>query len=166
MTGTLRPSMKSVTPEAAVEIALSDHFPHIGARAPDRPTIFLGKWCPRFGFQGKSGWWFGPRQAARHAGGPVTRRGRSGTTNRMDEPLTPYDAEHIRDALIHDPRVNELDVHLRQVNDTLVVTGNVASEQRRDAITEVVSELAPDVDIRNDVTVTDLSAPSGQEVVS
>lgn len=84
----------------------------------------------------------------------------------MDEPLTPYDAEHIRDALIHDPRVNELDVHLRQVNDTLVVTGNVASEQRRDAITTVVAELAGDVKVRNDVTVTDLSAPPGQEVVS
>ena len=84
----------------------------------------------------------------------------------MDQPVTPYDAEHIRDALIHDPRVNELDVHLRQVNDTLVVTGNVGSEQRRDAITAVVAELAGDVKVRNDVTVTDLSAPPGQEVVS
>ena len=84
----------------------------------------------------------------------------------MDEERTPYDAEHIRDALIHDPRVNELDVHVRLVSDTLVVTGNVASEQRRDAITQVVAELAPDVALRNDVSVTDLSAPSGQEVVS
>ena len=84
----------------------------------------------------------------------------------MDERLTPYDAEHIRDALIHDARVNELDVHLRVVNDALVVTGNVSSEQRRDAITQVVAELAPDVEIRNDVNVTDLSAPTGQEVVS
>jgi osmotically-inducible protein OsmY len=84
----------------------------------------------------------------------------------MDEPQTPYDAEHIRDALIHDPRVSELDVHVRLVNDTLVVTGNVATEQRRDAITRVVTELVGDAEIRNDVTVTDLSAPSGQEVVS
>lgn len=84
----------------------------------------------------------------------------------MDEPLTPYDAEHIRDALVQDPRVNELDVHLRQVGDTIVVTGNVASGKRRDAITEVIAELVGAVKIRNEVTVTDLSAPSGQEVVS
>ena len=84
----------------------------------------------------------------------------------MDERQTPYEAEHIRDALIHDGRVNELDVHVRLVNETLVITGNVASEQRRDAITEVVGELAPGVPLRNDVNVTDLSAPSGQEVVS
>jgi hypothetical protein len=84
----------------------------------------------------------------------------------MDEDRTPYDAEHIRDQLVHDARVNELDVHVRMVNDTLLITGHVASPQRRDAITEVVAELAPDVTIRNDVSVTDLTAPSGHEVIS
>ena len=83
----------------------------------------------------------------------------------MNDELSTYDTEHLRDALIHDPRVNELDVHVQMVNATLVVTGNVASDQRRDAITAVISELAPEVEIRNDVSVTDLSAPSGQEVV-
>lgn len=84
----------------------------------------------------------------------------------MDEQLTPYDIEHIREALVHDPRVNELDVHVRVVDDALVVTGNVASVQRRDAITAVVTELVPELEVRNDVSVTDLSAPTGQEVVS
>ena len=84
----------------------------------------------------------------------------------MDDQPTVYDTEHIRDALIHDPRVNELDVHVRVINDELVVTGNVASAERRDAISVVVAELAGDYPVRNDVTVTDLSAPSGQEVVS
>ena len=83
----------------------------------------------------------------------------------MNDELSTYDTEHLRDALIHDPRVSELDLHVRMVNATLVVTGNVASAQRRDAIAEVIGELAPDVELRNDVSVTDLSAPSGQEVV-
>jgi hypothetical protein len=83
----------------------------------------------------------------------------------MNDELSTYDTEHLRDALISDPRVSELDLHVRMVNARLVVTGNVASAQRRDAITEVIGELAPDVEVRNDVSVTDLSAPSGQEVV-
>lgn len=85
----------------------------------------------------------------------------------MAEPsLDTYDTEHIREALIQDHRVNELDVQVRMVGQTLVVTGNVASQQRRDAITDVVAELAPGVAIRNDISVNDLSEPAGQEVVS
>ena len=80
--------------------------------------------------------------------------------------MSTYDTEHIREALIRDPRVNELGVQVRMVNDELVVTGDVGSEQRRQAIAEVVGELAPGVALRNDVSVTDLSAPSGQEVVT
>ncbi len=76
-----------------------------------------------------------------------------------------YDAEHIRDALIRDPRVGALDVQVRVVGDALIVTGNVASAKHRDVIGVIVGELAPDARVRNDVTVTDLSEPDGQEVV-
>jgi hypothetical protein len=83
-----------------------------------------------------------------------------------DGSLSEYDAEHIREALIHDDRVNALDAQVRLAGDALVVTGNVPTEERRQAITTVIAELAPGVEIRNDVNVADLSQPDGQEVVS
>ena len=84
----------------------------------------------------------------------------------VSEPLDGYDAEHIREQLITDPRTNTLDVHVRLAGDMLVVTGNVPTQARRDMIGQVVAELAPGVEVRNDVSVTDLSEPQGQEVVS
>ena len=79
--------------------------------------------------------------------------------------LSDYDAEHIREALIHDERVNALDAQIHLSGNALVVTGNVPSEERRQAITAVIAELAPGIEIRNDVSVADLSQPDGQEVV-
>jgi osmotically-inducible protein OsmY len=62
--------------------------------------------------------------------------------------------------------VNELGVHVRVVNGALLVTGDVPTEERRQAIGDVVAELAPGAEVRNNVSVTDLSAPVDQEVVS
>ncbi|HVM20107.1 MAG TPA: BON domain-containing protein [Egibacteraceae bacterium] len=83
-----------------------------------------------------------------------------------EQPLDPYATEHLRDALAHDPRVGTLDIHVRAVGDVLVVTGNVTSAEQRDAVDEVLGELVTDTDIRNDVTVAELSEPDGQEAVS
>lgn len=83
-----------------------------------------------------------------------------------DRPLDSYDAEHIREAVIGDPRVNALDVQVRLAGTALVVTGNAATAQQRAVIAHVVAELAPGVEIRNDVSVTDLSEPTTSEVVS
>lgn len=83
-----------------------------------------------------------------------------------DEPLDGYDAEHIREQLIADPRTSALDVQVRLAAGALVLTGNVASEERRSTIADVVAELAPDVEIRNDLSVTQMTEPDGQEVVS
>ena len=83
-----------------------------------------------------------------------------------DSTLDPYDAEHIREQLISDPRINALDVQVTPVGDALVVTGNVETEERRRLIGEAVAALAPGTDVRNDVSVADMSEPTGQEVVS
>jgi osmotically-inducible protein OsmY len=83
-----------------------------------------------------------------------------------EQSTDPYATEHLRDALAKDPRVNALDVQVRRAGDALVITGNTATAEHRDAIGEVVAELAPDARIRNDVTLTDLREPPGQEVVS
>ena len=83
-----------------------------------------------------------------------------------DEALDTYDAEHIREQLIADPRTNALDVQVQLAGAALVVTGNVASAERRDTIAQVVRELAPGVEVRNDISVTSFTEPTGQEVVS
>lgn len=80
--------------------------------------------------------------------------------------VDPYDAEHIREHLIADPRINALDVQVRPGGDGLVVTGNVETEDRRRLIGEAVAALAPGVAIRNDVSVTAMTEPTAQEVIS
>ncbi len=83
-----------------------------------------------------------------------------------EQALDSYDAEHIREQLIADPRINALDVRVELAGAALVVTGNVAMEERRQTIAEVVAELAPGVEVRNDVSVTSFAEPTDQEVVS
>ena len=80
--------------------------------------------------------------------------------------LDSYDAEHIREQLIVDPRTSALDIRVELAGEALVVTGNVETEQRRQTIAEVVAELAPGVEVRNDVSVTSFAEPTGQEVIS
>ena len=83
-----------------------------------------------------------------------------------DQPLDSYDAEHIREQLIADPRVNALDVQVELSGGALVVTGNASSEERRTVIGQVVAELAPGIDVRNDVSLVKFTEPTGQEIVS
>ncbi len=83
-----------------------------------------------------------------------------------EQGLDSYDAEHIREQLIADPRVNALDVRVELSGEALIVTGNVATHERRQTIGDVVAELAPGVDVRNDVSVTSFAEPTDQEVVS
>jgi osmotically-inducible protein OsmY len=82
------------------------------------------------------------------------------------ESLDAYDAEHIREQLIADPRTNALDVQVSLSGSALVLTGHVISEDRRRVICDVVAELAPGVEIRDDLSVTDLTEPQGSEVIS
>lgn len=78
-----------------------------------------------------------------------------------DQPA--YAAEHIREQLLHDPRVGELDVHLSIENGVVFVTGNVSTADRRAALDEVLAELLPDLQICNETTVAVFpEAPEGE----
>lgn len=83
-----------------------------------------------------------------------------------EEALDGYDAEHIREQLIADPRINALDVQVSLTGDALVLTGNAATAERKQTIADVVAEMAPGVEVRNDITVPQLTEPSGREVIS
>ncbi len=67
-----------------------------------------------------------------------------------------YTIQRIKEALAADPRAGELALEVEIANETVYLRGTVATESRRRAITEVVTELLPDCDIQNETTVEDL----------
>ena len=66
----------------------------------------------------------------------------------------PYLGEQIRERLLRDPDVAELDIHVSVDGRSVVVTGHVSTEDRRQAISRVLDEFLPDHDVRNDTTVS------------
>lgn len=76
-----------------------------------------------------------------------------------------YTAQHIKDALIHDHRVGEMTLEVTLAGGRVFVAGQVMTEQRRDAVPEVVRTIAPDLDVVNEVTVVPCDEPEGQEVL-
>jgi osmotically-inducible protein OsmY len=74
-----------------------------------------------------------------------------------------YLAEHIRDALARDERVGELGVEVTLTPAGVFLTGEVASEQRQDAVADVAREVAPGQEIHNQTTVMQYPEPSEVE---
>ncbi len=77
-----------------------------------------------------------------------------------DEPRQ-YVIERVNRALAQDSRVNALDVEVAVAGGRVFLTGDVPTQARKDAISEVVAELLPDHQISNETTVTAL-APAGE----
>jgi osmotically-inducible protein OsmY len=79
-----------------------------------------------------------------------------------DEPPQ-YVAERIRGALAGDPRVGELDVHVRIAGQKVFLGGYVGTEERRRAITEIVQSLMPDHRVFNETNVHTATESSDRE---
>lgn len=79
--------------------------------------------------------------------------------------LTPYTAQHIKDALAHDARVGEMTLDIAVRGEKVFVTGQVPTAARRDAVPEVVATIAPGLEVVNEVTVVPCDEPEGQEVL-
>jgi osmotically-inducible protein OsmY len=77
-----------------------------------------------------------------------------------------YLPEHIREQLIHDPRVAEQDLRVEVQEKKVMLGGNVSSPQIRERITEVVKEIVPGYEIVNETNVVSGSEPEGEERVS
>jgi osmotically-inducible protein OsmY len=73
-----------------------------------------------------------------------------------------YVAEHVRDALRKDPRVGELDVQVRITGSRVFINGNVATAERKRAITEIVEGLLPDAEVLNETSIQ--NAPETEEL--
>ncbi len=78
------------------------------------------------------------------------------------EPET-YLVGHVREALARDGRTNELHVEITVSGDRVFLTGEVASEESRDAVAAVVEELLPAHEIHHGTAVTALGPPEAAE---
>jgi hypothetical protein len=74
-----------------------------------------------------------------------------------------YLAEHVRDCLIHDPRVNEQDVLVRIKERRVYLGGNVSTRELREAISLVARELLPDYEVVNETTLVPAAEPDEEE---
>jgi hypothetical protein len=76
-----------------------------------------------------------------------------------------YLAAHVREALATDPRVSELGLQVRIVSGRVFVHGVVPTNERRDAISVVVAELLPELEIHNATTVESPAVANGAETI-
>jgi osmotically-inducible protein OsmY len=77
-----------------------------------------------------------------------------------------YLAGHIHETLAEDPRVSEQGISVSVTPGNIFLTGIVSTDERREAISVVARELAPDHRIHNQVTVGTFPEPTGQEVLT
>ena len=77
-----------------------------------------------------------------------------------------YLIQRVREAIAHDPRVAELELRVKMVGDKLFVTGSVSTEERRRAVSEIVRETLPDVELHNEISVAAFPLPADEETMS
>lgn len=66
----------------------------------------------------------------------------------------PYLVEHIREHLLRDRRVGELDIHVAVEGNRVFVTGHVSTQERHDAVSAALAEYLPDHEVQNETTVS------------
>jgi osmotically-inducible protein OsmY len=71
-----------------------------------------------------------------------------------------YTAEHIHQALASDERVSEPELRVKVVAGRVVVTGEIHTRARRDAVAAVVHEVDPDLVVDNQTTVLETTPAS------
>ena len=77
-----------------------------------------------------------------------------------------YLAEHIREALAHDPRVSQPGLSVTVAGGKILLSGEVATEDRKAAAGEVVERLAEGRAVHNALTVSALSEPADRESIA
>ncbi|MBD0349339.1 MAG: BON domain-containing protein [Thermoleophilia bacterium] len=84
----------------------------------------------------------------------------------MAEEPKQYVIERVHRALAEDPRANVLDVEVTLAGGRVFLTGDVATQARKDAISEVVRELLPDHEVCNETTVVSYAPATEPEDIS
>jgi predicted nucleotidyltransferase len=70
-----------------------------------------------------------------------------------------YSIGKLRDAIARDPRTNELDVLIETADGKILLRGEVLTEERRQAASEIARECCPGHHVENQIRVTQLSDP-------
>ncbi|MFN2590584.1 MAG: BON domain-containing protein [Actinomycetota bacterium] len=73
-----------------------------------------------------------------------------------------YQVQRVREALAHDPRVGELELQVTIRAGKAFVAGTVPTEEVQRAVTEVVREVVPELDVQNQTTAP--TFPEDEEV--
>jgi hypothetical protein len=77
-----------------------------------------------------------------------------------------YLASRIAERLAADPQVAELGIRVTVKPRWLLLSGVVATPERRDEILRIVGQEAPGTEIRSDITVAEAAEPTDQEILS
>ncbi|HXG92233.1 MAG TPA: BON domain-containing protein [Blastocatellia bacterium] len=72
----------------------------------------------------------------------------------------------IQNALATDPRTSKQDVKVMIHSGRIHLMGQTSTDERRHTIAKVVSEVVPDMEVRNEMTVIELTEPAQAEVIS
>jgi Icc-related predicted phosphoesterase len=109
----------------------------------------------------------GKREAPWRGAGPQARRGVKMDRKTGEDMNVEYQylVGKLQEALATDPRVNALDVKVIICGDKVHLTGEVHTEERREAVAEVVAEILPGAEVRNELTVCELSQAFPPEVI-
>lgn len=83
----------------------------------------------------------------------------------MSDDQPEYLVGRIQQALATDPRTGELELDIRIAGGRVVVIGTVATRERCEAVLAVVRETAPDLDVRDELSVTEEQTPGPSEQV-
>jgi hypothetical protein len=70
--------------------------------------------------------------------------------------------QRVEQAIANDARTNELGVHIESIERRVIVRGEVASEERRDAVLTVVHEHLPEAEIVDQLQLSDDTQPPGR----
>jgi osmotically-inducible protein OsmY len=78
----------------------------------------------------------------------------------------PYLAVHVRERLVADDRIGEQDLQTEMMEGTVVITGEVSTEERRQAVSQVAAETLGGTPHRNLVSVAHNDGPVETERLS
>lgn len=76
----------------------------------------------------------------------------------------PYLLEHLRKALVEDPRCGESNIRVTHAGGRIWLSGYVASAERRLAAQAVAREIAKEIEVRNDLEVLEVSGPTVESI--
>ncbi|GAA5042990.1 osmotically-inducible protein OsmY [Thermocatellispora tengchongensis] len=83
----------------------------------------------------------------------------------MTDEAPQYVAARVQQALAEDERTHELGIRVDVRGDQLFLRGQVPAQERREIISTVASEAAPDLKVRNEINVVEVRDPGEEEAL-